>query len=453
VSFVVLVSSERSEEMRIAIIAPGAWQADNKLSRQWERSVSLLAKGLKNHGAHVAVFRGPSSPCSESYEGVNGASGVEGHVNLGELFARASEFDIIHNHNSFLPLTYAPLIETPILCAFHGRIDPESIPAYRKYNDKSFYVCASDADRSPGLYYISTIHDGLDPSAFEFGQSQEDYLLFADYIGPESGVRKAIDVAREVGSKLVMVGPVTDRDYFCSLEPLLNERITYAGDLGPNGISALMARSKAVLHMVKEESPLDLFPMEANACGAPVVAFNGGSASEIVKDGVNGYVVSSVDEAVNAVKDLREVSRKKCRLFVEEMFSYDRMVKEYLDLYEIILEKKKREDHRPWGYYKILHEVGDHKVKEIVMYPHKRLSLQRHKLRAEHWMVVTGEAEVRVGDDTVILRGGDSVDIPTGALHRIGNRGDDLMVFIEVQTGSYFGEDDIERFEDDFGRV
>jgi len=223
--------------------------------------------------------------------------------------------------------------------------------------------------------------------------------------------------------------------------------------LAPNGLNALLGRARAVLHMAKDDSPLDLFPMEANACGAPVVAFDGGSSSEIVKDGVNGYVVSSVEEAVKAVKNLREVSRKKCRLFAEEMFSYDRMVSEHLDLYEIILEKNRREDHRPWGYYKILHEVGDHKVKEIVMYPHRRLSLQRHRHRAEHWMVVTGEAEVRVGEETVILRGGDSVDIPTGALHRIGNRGDDLMVFIEVQTGTYFGEDDIERFEDDFGRV
>jgi mannose-6-phosphate isomerase len=112
-----------------------------------------------------------------------------------------------------------------------------------------------------------------------------------------------------------------------------------------------------------------------------------------------------------------------------------------------------RADRRPWGYFVVLSDESDHKVKRIVVHPGKRLSLQRHRFRSEHWHVVRGEALVTRDRDEIPRRGGESVDIPLGAVHRIENRGESDLVFIEVQRGTYFGEDDIERFEDDFGRV
>ncbi len=111
------------------------------------------------------------------------------------------------------------------------------------------------------------------------------------------------------------------------------------------------------------------------------------------------------------------------------------------------------EDHRPWGFYRVLADETDHKVKRIVVLPGKRLSLQRHKHRREHWFVVSGQALVSRDGQEIPLFEGQAVDIPQGAFHRIENAGTDPLVFIEVQTGTYFGEDDIERFEDDFGRV
>lgn len=110
-------------------------------------------------------------------------------------------------------------------------------------------------------------------------------------------------------------------------------------------------------------------------------------------------------------------------------------------------------NYRPWGYYEVISSETDHKVKRIVVYPGKRLSLQRHLLRAEHWHVVRGEAIVSLDGQSLHLKAGLSVDIPRGALHRIMNPGDENMAFIEIQTGAYFGEDDIERFEDDYGRI
>lgn len=109
---------------------------------------------------------------------------------------------------------------------------------------------------------------------------------------------------------------------------------------------------------------------------------------------------------------------------------------------------------RPWGNYTVLDDdAPDHKVKRLVVRPGKRLSYQRHSRRAEHWFIVAGTAEVTLDGKLIRLQAGDSIDIPLEGAHRIANAGKDDVVLIEVQHGSYFGEDDIVRLEDDFGRV
>lgn len=110
-------------------------------------------------------------------------------------------------------------------------------------------------------------------------------------------------------------------------------------------------------------------------------------------------------------------------------------------------------EERPWGYYKVLSEEKDHKVKRIVVYPGRRLSLQRHRLRSEHWFVLSGEGMVTLGDEDIPVKGGRSVDIPMHFLHRIVNTGEDDLTVIEIQSGDDFSEDDIERIEDDYGRI
>jgi mannose-6-phosphate isomerase-like protein (cupin superfamily) len=137
----------------------------------------------------------------------------------------------------------------------------------------------------------------------------------------------------------------------------------------------------------------------------------------------------------------------------EEGFNVERMVLDYLRVYEKILSQRHREDHRPWGYYLVLEDKPNHKVKRIVVYPGQRLSLQRHRRRAEHWLIIQGRAEVVRNDETLHLAAGQAVDIPCEAWHRVRNPGTQNMAFIEVQSGDYFGEDDIERAEDDYGRV
>lgn len=108
---------------------------------------------------------------------------------------------------------------------------------------------------------------------------------------------------------------------------------------------------------------------------------------------------------------------------------------------------------RPWGNYEVLFEAATYKVKTITVKPGARLSLQRHQRRAEHWFIVSGIALVTIGDQQFEKGANSAVDIAIGQLHRIENVGETDLIFIEVQSGSYFGEDDIERVEDDFGRA
>jgi len=131
----------------------------------------------------------------------------------------------------------------------------------------------------------------------------------------------------------------------------------------------------------------------------------------------------------------------------------DKMVDAYLTLYERFIRLAAREDHRPWGSYYVYADRPDHKVKRIVVLPGKRLSLQLHHHRQEHWLVVTGHGIVTRDDEQIEVGPGEAVDLPREARHRVENRGDAPLVFIEVQLGDYFGEDDIVRFEDDFGRA
>lgn len=110
-------------------------------------------------------------------------------------------------------------------------------------------------------------------------------------------------------------------------------------------------------------------------------------------------------------------------------------------------------EHRPWGFYEVLSDTDTHKVKRITVYPKKRLSLQRHKKRKEHWFFVCGEGVVTLDAKEVTVIAGVSVDIDFNVLHRVENTGGVNLVYIEVQLGEYFGEDDIERIEDDYGRA
>lgn len=450
--------------MRIAMLSPIAWRTPPRHYGPWERTASLLTEGLNAKGVDVTLFAtGDSqtggklrSVCPKGYEEYKTVHPkVWECLHISELFDNADEFDLIHNQFDFLPLTYSGLVSTPVVTTIHGFSSPDILPVFKKYNGKVHYVAISDSDRSPELDYIATIHHGIDLENFTFQPRPGEYLLYFGRIHHDKGTKEAIEIARRAGKKLIIAGFIQDREYYeTHVEPEIDgNRVVYVGSAGPGRRDELLGGAYALLHPIRFREPFGLSVIESMACGTPVIAFNLGSMPELIRDGVNGFLVSGVDEAVRAVPRVTDLDRADCRKNVEERFTVSRVVDEYIKVYERILARETREDHRPWGYYTILSDATDHKVKRIVVYPGKRLSLQRHRRRAEHWYLIEGEAIVTVDQEQIPLKPGGSVDIPRGALHRVENRGAENLAFIEVQTGDYFGEDDIERLQDDYGRL
>jgi glycosyltransferase involved in cell wall biosynthesis/quercetin dioxygenase-like cupin family protein len=450
--------------MHLAILSPIAWRTPPTHYGPWERVVSLLVEGLVQRGIDVTLFATADSETNARLHAIvprpyEEDKGLDPKVweclHVSELFERAEEFDLIHNHYDFVPLTYAGLVSTPVLTTIHGFSSPKILPVYKKYNERTYYVSISNADRSPELDYVATVYHGIDLENFTFNGKPNENLLFFGRIHPDKGTRQAIEIARLAGMNLIIAGIVQDRHYFeTEVEPHIDGvHIRYVGSADPLLRDKLLGEASALLHPIDFNEPFGLSVVEANACGTPVVAFKRGSMPELVIDGVNGFLVSDVAGAVEAIRRIGTLSRKACREAAERRFSRDRMVDEYLKVYSEILSKAQREDHRPWGYYEVLSDREDHKVKRIVVFPGKRLSLQQHSHRSEHWMIVKGEAVVTRGSEAIELKPGQAIDIPKGTPHRVLNVREEPLIFIEIQTGEDFDENDIERLEDDFGRV
>jgi glycosyltransferase involved in cell wall biosynthesis len=264
-------------------------------------------------------------------------------LHISELFENAGEFDIIHNNFDFLPLTYTGLINTPVVTTIHGFSSPGILPVYKKYNGKVFYVSISDADRSADLNYIRTIHHGIDINQFDFQSDPEDYLVFFGRIHEDKGAREAIEIARACNKKLILAGIIQDEDYNHKfiIPHLDKSNVVYVGSVGPVKRSELVGKAAALLHPINFDEPFGLTVIESMACGTPVIAFNRGSMPELIENGKNGFLVNNVDEAIAAVGNVKNINRVYCRRHVEQYFTAERMVEEYIQVYEMILEKRK----------------------------------------------------------------------------------------------------------------
>lgn len=453
--------------MRVAMLSPVAWRTPPRHYGPWEQVVSSLTEGLVKRGVDVTLFATADSVTSARLQAVVPRGWEEDStldpkvqecLHISEVFERADEFDLIHNHFDFLPLTYSGLVSTPVVTTIHGFSSEKILAVYRKYNGRAFYVAISNADRHPHLDYLATVYHGIDPGLFTFRaepQTADPYLVFFGRIHHDKGAREAIEIARRCGIRLVMAGIVQDRAYYArEVEPHIDGRaVSYVGSVGSEHRDSLLGGALALLHPINFAEPFGLAVVEAMACGTPVIAFRKGSMPEIVEDGLTGFLVDSVEGAVEAVGRVGEIDRASCRAHVETRFTVDRMVEGYLEVYERVLAQSCREERRPWGRFVVLDDSPSVKVKRLEVQPGRRLSLQRHRFRDEHWVVVSGEAVVRRDAELLHLHPGESVDIHRGQAHRLENRGTDLLAVVEVQRGDYCGEDDIERLEDDFGRV
>jgi glycosyltransferase involved in cell wall biosynthesis len=334
--------------MKIALISPIAWRTPPVHYGPWENIASLLCEGLVKRGIDVTLFATKDSKtagklvavCPRGYEEDKTiAPKVWECLHISEVFERANEFDLIHNNFDFLPLTYSCLVDTPVLTTIHGFSSPAILPVYEKYNNKNYYVSISDSDRCEKLNYIATVYHGINLEQFTFKEEVGEYLIFFGRMHPDKGAKEAIQIARKFGLKLIMAGIVQDQEYFnTEISPNFSDDIVYIGSVGPEERNKLLGGAYALLHPISFAEPFGLSVVEAMACGTPVIAFNKGSMPELIEYGKNGFIVEDVNEAVLALGKIFGIDRQCCRNTVEKRFSVERMVDDYIKVYQQIID-------------------------------------------------------------------------------------------------------------------
>jgi glycosyltransferase involved in cell wall biosynthesis len=261
-------------------------------------------------------------------------------LHIAHLFEQADQFDIIHNNYDFLPLSYSRLVKTPVVTTIHGFSNPKILPVYQAYNRDSYYVSISESDRSPDLDYLATVYHGINLDLFTFNNKPGDYLLYFGRIHPDKGTYEAIQIAKRFGMRLIIAGIIQDQAYYDSqVRPFIDvEKIIYIGSADPEKRDKLLGGAYALLHPIYFHEPFGLSVVESMACGTPVIAFNKGSMPEVIKEGQTGFIVNNINEAVEKLKDISRLDRSQCRRWVHERFSKERMVDDYISVYDSIIE-------------------------------------------------------------------------------------------------------------------
>jgi glycosyltransferase involved in cell wall biosynthesis len=339
------------KDKRIAILSPVAWRTPPRAYGAWETVASNITEGLVVRGwKNITLFATKESITNAKLEGwiekgyeedKSQIPLVSTCLHISKVMERASEFDLIHNNFDYLPLTYLPLIKTPMLTTIHGFSDPDILRVYHDHKD-TYYVSISDSDRDPGLPYLATVYNGIDLSNLTFRPTPGNKLVHYGRIHNDKGTHLAIEVAKKSGMDLIIAGIIQDQDYFDNLvKPHLNQSsIQFIGPVNPEQRDALLKEAYTVLHLNTIPERFGLVMAESMAAGVPVIATDLGSCREVIADKQTGYLVNNVDEAVEAVTKIDLIDRKKCRQRVEENFTIDKMVVGYEKVYEEIFRRE-----------------------------------------------------------------------------------------------------------------
>jgi glycosyltransferase involved in cell wall biosynthesis len=348
----------QEERVRIAQVAPLYESVPPRLYGGTERVVSWLTEELVRQGHDVTLFASGDSvttarlvaPCPRALRlDPDCTDPLAMHLLLlEEVFRDPQRFDIIHFHCDYWHLPFSRRQRCTHLTTLHGRLDiPELKPLYREYQGVPL-VSISDAQRRPlpWLNWQGTVYHGLPRHLHPFYEESGRYLAFLGRISPEKGIDKAVEIAGRVGMPLKVAAKVdrSDRDYYQSrIKPLLKAAgslVEFVGEVGGPDKDEFLGRAAAMLFPINWPEPFGLVMIEALACGTPVIAFSHGSVPEVMTDGVTGFVVDDVDQAVRAVSRLGELSRRRCREVFEERFDAGRMAREYVAIYRRLAARR-----------------------------------------------------------------------------------------------------------------
>lgn len=344
--------------MRIAQIAPLMEAVPPKFYGGTERIVAYLTDELVEMGHDVTLFASGDSMTNATLEAGSPRAlrldpTIRDHVAplivmLETAARRASEFDVMHLHCDYLGYPVLRRAGAPFLATLHGRLDlPELKLLYREFCDVPV-ISISNAQRKPlpQADYIATIHHGLPEQLLLPGSGAGGYLAFLGRISPEKAPDRAIRIAAQAGMRLKIAAKIdrVDQDYFREeIEPLIAQpHVEFIGEIGEHQKAEFLGNAAGLLFPIAWPEPFGLVMIEAMACGTPVIAVRGGSVSEVIDDGVTGFIVEDDAAAARAAERLYLLDRGRIRTVFEQRFTARRMAEDYTRIYQDLVSARER---------------------------------------------------------------------------------------------------------------
>ncbi|KPJ71766.1 hypothetical protein AMJ50_00265 [Parcubacteria bacterium DG_74_3] len=365
---------KKRKKLKIAQIAPLWIPVPPKKYGGIERIVHYLTEELVMRGHEVTLFASGNSKTKAKLVSVYHKGLLEGKIpwtdpfwnleNLSRAFREADHFDVIHSHLDLWTLFFQELTKTPVLHTFHNPLytasitDPKRIPTRLKMfnlHRKTSYGCfisKSQRKLCPVKFPRNwVVYNGIDLSLYKFNPKPKDYFVWIARVDPYKGIENAILAAKKAQVKLLLAGRLDPgrKEYFRKkIKPHLSNKIKFLGELSQEKLANFYGNARACLYPIEWQEPFGLIMAEAMACGTPVIAFDQGSVSEVIKNGKTGFVVPFLDKKgkrnikglVGAIRKIDRIKREDCRNWVEKQFSYQRMTDDYEKIYYKILTSK-----------------------------------------------------------------------------------------------------------------
>jgi len=344
--------------MRIAQIAPLAESVPPKLYGGTERVVSWLVDELVDLGHEVTLFASGDSRTRAKLHPVWPQALRLGRPRsdpaaacaalLESVAQHATKFDVIHSHIDWVHLPLLQRLKVPFLTTMHGRLDLPGLPDLVRSFGAAPFVSISDNQRLAlgEAKWLGTVYHGLPTDLFQPSYERGHYLAFLGRLTPDKGPEAAIRIARAAGMPLRIAAklPRSERQYFKQrLEPQIDgKQIQLVGEVNDQAKQRFLADAAALLFPINWPEPFGLVMIEAMACGTPVIAFRYGSVSEVIDEGITGFIADSEADAVEAIHHIEKLSRRGVRAQFDRRFTAKRMAQDYVDHYGTLIDVRPR---------------------------------------------------------------------------------------------------------------